>query len=358
MTGPKGYGWDAGWEKTWRMEGAPALRPGRVMSVQRESCTVWAEGELLPAVVTGKFRSAAVEKSDFPAVGDWAALEVASGERKALVHSLLTRRTLLARRAPGKGAEAPQVLVANVDTAFIVTTFTEEFSAKRLERYLLMAREGGVEPVVLLNKSDLAAPGDDRLAQAMAAAPETAVLSVSAETGLGMEGISFYLAEGKTAAFLGSSGVGKSTLLNRLLGTAAQSTGPVREDDQRGRHTTTHREIFPVPGGGLVVDTPGLREVGVWADEAGMALAYSDIALWAAACRYADCTHMVEPACGVLKAVEDGSLPRERYDNYLKLRREAAYLKRKQDPVEAANVKKRWKSIHKGLRERVKKKRS
>lgn len=344
------WGWDARWESLWRERAASPFSPARVTAVVRGGCEVWWNGKTWPAAVTGKFRSEAETTSDFPVVGDWAVVGATDTGERVLVHGLLPRRSILARRAAGEESGA-QVLAANVDTVFVVTTFTDEFNARRVERYLAMAREGGVTPVVLLNKSDLAAADDGRLAEARTSSPGVVVVPVSARAGKGLEALAPYLTAGKTSAFLGSSGVGKSSLLNRLLGREAQSTGPVREDDQEGRHTTTRREMFTVAGGGLVIDTPGLREVGLWSDGAALAQSFSDVEEWAGNCRYTDCSHTVEPGCGVLAALADGRMERGRYDNYLKLRKEAAYLKRKTDPVAGTNAKKRWKSMNKSMKD-------
>jgi ribosome biogenesis GTPase len=213
-----------------------------------------------------------------------------------------------------------------------------------------MVRQSGIEPVVLLNKSDLADAGDDRMAEAIDVNPGGAVHRVSARSREGLDVVSFYLAEGKTGIFLGSSGVGKSTLLNVLLGGEIQRTNDIRLSDGKGRHTTTARQMFLLPGGGLVIDTPGLREIQPWADDAALAEAFSEIAALARSCRFADCAHGPESGCAVKEAVDSGALPVDRYESYLKLQKEMAYLRRKADPVEDADNKRRWKNIHKAAK--------
>jgi ribosome biogenesis GTPase len=202
----------------------------------------------------------------------------------------------------------------------------------------------------VLNKSDLADAGDDRMAEAIDVNPGGAVHRVSARSGEGLDVVGFYLAQGRTGIFLGSSGVGKSTLLNALLGGEIQKTNDIRLSDGKGRHTTTVRQMFLLPGGGLVIDTPGLREIQPWADDAALAEAFSEIEALACACRFTDCTHEPESGCAVKAAVESGALPADRYEAYLKLRKEMAYLRRKVDPVADAANKRRWKNIHRAAK--------
>lgn len=327
----------------------------RVTAVYRDKCLLaFPEGERT-AEVTGRFRYEAESRSEFPAVGDWVLASVA-GPDLALIHSILPRRSVLARKVAGKTTEA-QVLAANVECAFIVTSFNEDFNLRRLERYLAMIKEADVEPVILVNKSDLAQPEDNRLAQAGGVAIGVDVLRVSAWTGEGVDSIDDRLKQGLTGVFLGSSGVGKSSLLNRLLGREIQETQTVRMSDSHGRHTTTARQMFALPSGGFVIDTPGLREIGLWGSDSVLEDVYADVARLAQECRFRDCRHQGEADCAVAHALESGKIDAGRWAGYVKLQKELAYLKRKKDPEQQANTKKRWKKIHKSIRGHIKRKR-
>jgi len=274
----------------------------------------------------------------------------------ALIHSIVLRTLVISRKAAGQATEE-QILAANVDFAFIVTSFNEDFNLRRIERYLALIKQAGVKPVILLNKSDLAGQHDDRLEKASAVANDAPVFRVSAVTGEGLNEILSRLNNGKTGIFLGSSGVGKSTILNRLLGKEIQATQTIRLSDSKGRHTTTSRQMFFLPGGGLVIDTPGLREIQLWGDSSALSEVYTDIARLAEQCRFRDCRHQGEVDCAVARALETGELPAGRWAGYTKLQKELAYLKRKQDPEQRANSKRRWKSIHKQARAILKRKR-
>lgn len=312
------------------------------------------EGERT-AEVTGRFRFEAESKSDFPAVGDWVMAAV-EGPDLALIHSIVPRTSSLSRKAPGQTTEE-QVLAANVEVAFIITSFNEDFNLRRLERYLALAKQAGAKPVILLNKADVAEKNDTRLEKTREIASGAPVYRVSAMTGEGLEDILSHLASGTTGIFLGSSGVGKSTLLNRLLGKDVQPTQTIRLSDSKGRHTTTARQMFVLPNGGFVIDTPGLREIQLWTDASILDDVYDDIAALAQQCRFRDCRHQEEIDCAVRHALEKGKLAAGRWQGYIKLQKELAYLKRKNDPEENANTKKRWKSIHKSMRGYMKRKR-
>jgi ribosome biogenesis GTPase / thiamine phosphate phosphatase len=344
------WGWSPAWEGVLAAQGElePGFTAGRVTAVFRDQCLLrLPEGERT-GEVTGRFRHLAPNSAAFPAVGDWAVVQDA-GSDLALVHAILPRRNVVSRKEAGTAAEE-QILAANVDVAFVMTAFDADFNLRRIERYAVMVRQSGIEPVVLLNKSDLAESGDERMAEAIDVNPGGTVHRLSARAGEGLDVVGFYLAEEKTGIFLGSSGVGKSTLLNALLGGEVQRTSGIRLADGRGRHTTTARQMFMLPGGGLVIDTPGLREIQPWADDAALAEAFSEIAALGRACRFADCTHGPEVGCAVKDAVASGALPADRYESYLKLRKEMAYLRRKADPVEDAENKRRWKTIHKSAK--------
>jgi ribosome biogenesis GTPase len=342
------WGWSPSWEAAALKFIEPDQTVGRVTAVFREKCLLRLPDKERTGEVTGRFRHLAIKASAYPAVGDWVLAQVA-GPELALIHGLLPRRNVLSRKEAGLAVQE-QVLAANVDVVFVVTAFDADFNIRRIERYAVLVRQAGMEPVVLINKSDLAGLEDARLAEARDANPGGAVHSISAKSGEGLDVVKFYFSEGKTGLFLGSSGVGKSTLLNSLLGDDVQRTKPIRVSDGRGRHTTAARQMFRLPEGGLVIDTPGLREIQLWADEPALAEAFSDIAGLTPFCRYTDCTHGPESGCAVKAAVEKGTVPADRYAGYLKLRKELSYLRRKQDPAEEAAHKRRWKNIHRAAR--------
>ncbi len=325
------------------------LLPARVVSAHqglyRVACAV---GERL-AEPSGGLRHAARGPEQLPAVGDWVALRTRQGERRASIVGLLPRRSAFVRRAAG---ERPlvQVLAANVDTAFLVTGLDRDFNPRRIERALVMAWESGAVPVVLLNKADLCDDPLARRSEIEKVAPGIAVRVVAARSGVGLEQLAPWLVRGRTVVLLGSSGVGKSTIVNRLLGWERQATGEVRATDQRGRHTTTSRELIELPGGGLLLDTPGLREIQLWSDGAGVDAAFGDLAELARSCRFGDCSHLSEPGCAVRAAVADGRLASARLASYQKLQAEARALAIREDPLLRRREAARWKAIHKSLR--------
>lgn len=344
----KMWGWSPVWEAAAKKLIEPGHVVGRVTAVFRERCLLRSSDGERTGEVSGRFRHLALSSAAYPAVGDWVLAQTA-GPNLAIIHGLLPRRNFLSRKGPGQAVQE-QVLAANVDLVFVMTAFDQDFNIRRIERYAVLARQAGIEPVVLINKSDLAGAGDERLAEARDVNPTGSVHRISAQSGEGLDIVRFYLPEGTTGVFLGSSGVGKSTLLNALLGGDVQKTKPVRVSDGKGRHTTAARQMFMLPSGGLVIDTPGLREIQLWADEPALAEAFSEIAGLARLCRYRDCSHGPESGCAVKEAVEAGTLRADRYEGYLKLRKELAYLERKQSQAQEAEHKRRWKNIHRAAK--------
>jgi ribosome biogenesis GTPase len=307
------------------------------------------------AVISGRFRHEALGPGDLPAVGDWVA--VATGDDTAVIQAVLPRRTAFTRNASdstrrgGLRLSEDQVLAANVDVAFVVAGLDGDFNLRRLERYLAVAWSGGAMPVIVLNKSDVAADLEGLRVAAEAVAPGVDVWAVSALTGDGVEALrDAHLGRGRTAVVLGSSGVGKSTLVNALLGSERQRTAAVREDDSRGRHTTTHRELVRLPGGALLIDTPGIRSLGVAGASEGIDPAFADIAELAAECRFGDCRHAAEPGCAVQAALADGRLSGDRFESHRKLEREAAHVARASDPLARAAERRKWRAIHTSVR--------
>jgi ribosome biogenesis GTPase / thiamine phosphate phosphatase len=326
----------------------------RVVAVHKETSIVRGpDGVDRSAVVSGRFRFGALAPSDYPAVGDW--VMVANGWQPALISAVLPRRSAFVRsaadatrRSAGNLADE-QVLAANVDVAFLVTGLDHDFNLRRLERYLAVAWSSGVRPVIVLNKADVALDLEDRLLAVESIAPAVPIVVLSALTGDHVTDLAPYLTAGQTAVVLGSSGVGKSTLVNALLGEQRQTTAAVREDDSRGRHTTTHRELFELAGGGQLIDTPGIRALEVAGADEGVDTVFDDIADLALACRFSDCRHEGEPGCAVRSALEDGRLSHDRLASHRKLEREIAHAERKGDARARAAEAKRWKSIHKAV---------
>ncbi|MGH2617408.1 MAG: ribosome small subunit-dependent GTPase A [Thermomicrobiales bacterium] len=286
-----------------------------------------------------------------PAVGDWVA--VADDDHRAVIHQVLHRRTAMIRRAADphlRDTPRQQVIAANVDLFGIVTSANRDLNPRRLERYMTAAWDSGATPLVVLNKIDLA----DDIAPMVAVIEEVAfgaaIVPVSALTGAGIDMLRTHVGRGTTVGLVGSSGVGKSSLINRLVGREVQYVKEIREDDARGRHTTTRRELVLLPGGGVLVDTPGMRELGLIEDEGGVDATFADIAEIARDCRFNDCRHESEPGCAVQAALHSGLLSADRLQSYRKLQREIAAAERRRDPVLAANERRKWKTIHKELR--------
>jgi ribosome biogenesis GTPase / thiamine phosphate phosphatase len=327
-------------------EHAPGLVPGRVTVQHRGSWLVATEESDDLVGITGRLRHSAAP-GELPVVGDWVGL------REGLIDAVLPRSSKFSRKMPFTEV-SEQVLVANVDVAFLVMGLDErDFNLRRLERYLTTAWEGGATPVIVLNKVDLAVELEHQIGEVETVAFGVPVHAVSAETGDGIEDLRRHLAGRATVVLLGSSGVGKSTIINRLLGEERFRTNEVRSDG-RGRHTTTHRELVPVPGGGVIIDTPGLRELQLWETDGGLDQTFVDVAELISRCRFSDCQHKTEPGCAVKAALADGSLPAERWESYLKLQRELAHLERKLDPKLRSDERKRWAAMTKSHRQRRK----
>lgn len=333
-------GWSPFFENQRSPSDAPEWIPGRVVEEGRGLYRLIAEtGEGL-AELAGKARLAAEEGERLPAVGDWVLASWPAG--RARIERLLSARTRFSRGAAGAKAQE-QVLAANIDTAFLVTSCNRDFNLRRLERYLAAAWESGARPVVVLNKADLAEEPDAFRAEAESKLVGVPVLLASAAREEGIAALKERVSAGETAAFLGSSGVGKSSLINALLGSERQTVGAVRASDDRGRHNTTSRQLLMLPGGGAVIDTPGLRELRLWREGEGEGLdtAFQDVHSLAMGCRFRDCRHEAEPGCAVLEAAASGGLDSGRLEGYRKLEREQEFLESRQDPaLRSARLKK------------------
>jgi ribosome biogenesis GTPase len=315
-------GWDDRFAALLASE-APGLAPGRILSEERGQYLVASSSGEGPASASGRLRhdTELDPTAAWPTVGDWVAMEPGAAEAHRLIQRVLTRRTEVVRRSPGDRKLPSQVLAANVDVVFVVTSVNQEFNVRRLERYVTVAWESGATPIVLLSTADLADDLEVFRIAAEAAAPAVDVIAVSAITGQGLEDVRRHLGVGRTVVFMGSSGVGKSSIVNALAGEPLLDTGGIRLDDARGRHTTTRRQLVRLVGG-LLIDTPGLREMGVL-DGDGLATAFDDVDRLVTECRFSDCQHRSEPGCAVRAALGSGALDRSRFDAYQKLQREA-----------------------------------
>jgi ribosome biogenesis GTPase len=325
--------------------------PGRVVAEDRGLYLVaTARGEIR-AGISGRFRfDAGGNPAAFPAVGDWVALDVR--EDGGTIQGLLPRRTAFSRLGAGRETYT-QVLGANVDLVFVVTSLNRDFNVRRLERFLSAVWESGARPIVILSKADLAENLEGCRLEAEASAPGVPILVVSAIDGTGLDDVRAHLAVGRTVAVVGSSGVGKSTLINALAGQDLQAVSEIRLDDARGRHTTSRRHLLQLDGAGLILDTPGMREFALL-DDAGLAASFADVEAAAETCRFSDCAHRSEPGCAVRAAIATGALASERLAAFEKLGREAAAAERRVDAIARIDERRRWKVIHKSVRAHMK----
>jgi ribosome biogenesis GTPase len=349
------YGWSAFFRDAFRAHEEPGIEPARVIAPHRGTSIVASARGELRASITGRLRLA-IEEGDesAPAVGDWVATLARPDEGSATIHAVLPRRTKLSRKSAGRGA-AEQVVAANVDIAFLVSALTRDMNPRRIERYLTVVLEGGADPVLLLTKADLCDDPSAMRDLAATVAGRAPIHVVSSVTGDGIGAVEAYLTGHKTAVLLGSSGVGKSTLINRLLGREVLVTQGIREGG-KGRHTTTHRELLVTPSGGLLIDTPGMRELGLWEGDEGVKDVFGEIEAIAAGCRFRDCEHDDEPGCAVRAALEAGQITADRLVSFLKLKREIAHMERQRDARSRSAEKARGKQMSRMVKDIQKRK--
>jgi len=345
-------GWDDRFARSFPPFAAAGLVPARVALEHKHAYVLLSPAGEFTASCTGRLLHASLQRADLPAVGDWIAMRPRPGEAHADIHAVLPRRTKFSRTAPGD-AGGEQIVAANIDTVLLVTALDQNYNLRRIERCLTMAWESGAQPVVVLNKTDLHPDPEAVRSDVAAIASGAPVVALSAERGDGLANLEPWLTPGRTLALLGSSGVGKSTLINRLLGHDRQRTNVISDAVGKGRHTTTHRELILAPSGVLVIDTPGMRELQLWAPDAdAFDATFADIAPLAAHCRFRDCSHQGEPGCAVAVALDSGALDPARWASFQKLQREQAYAARKADSRLARQNKADWKRLNRNQRQR------
>jgi ribosome biogenesis GTPase len=344
-------GWTESLARGFESHLADDLLPARVIAQHRGSYTVLGSRGELNARASGRLLHGASAGGVRPAVGDWVGVS-ADAAGTTVIHVVMPRTGKFSRNVADNSTEE-QVLAANIDLAFVVTGLDRDFNLRRIERYLAVAYAGGIAPVIVLTKSDLCEDVDEKGRAVSDIAPGAPVEVISNVTAAGIEGVRSHLTRGATAVVLGSSGVGKSSLINHLLGGDTQRTGEVRRDG-KGRHVTTHRELFRIPGGALIIDTPGIRQLKLWTAEEGLPATFEDVEALASECKFADCRHESEPGCAIRRAIATGELSRARFNSYLKLMRELRSLEVRRDARARSEERKKWKKIHRDYRARTK----
>jgi len=350
-------GWDDACARAFEaLDGGPDVAPARVAIEFNYLYRVWSARGEHDATAAGRLKHRAASRRDLPAVGDWVAVRTRPGHAQGAIVAVLPRRSAFVRKMAGAVTDE-QVVAANVDVVFIVMGLDPDFNVRRLERYLLLAHESGAAPVVLLTKPDVSDDVPARVAETASVAGSTPIHVASPRLGTGLEVVTAYLAPGRTGALLGSSGVGKTTIINRLTGEGVRRTREVRESDSRGRHTTSHRELIVLPNGGLIIDTPGMRELQLWDVGEAVRETFDDVEALAAGCHFTDCRHRDEPRCAVKAAVAAGTVGAARLESYHKLQDELLALGRQQDVRAQQEDKRQARIVGKAVRKHIREKR-
>lgn len=332
------FGWSDFFADSFRFYAGKVYTVGRIYLEHKGIYWLYTEMGEISAEIAGKMRYVARKREDLPAVGDWAVIQIRENERKATIYGILPRKSKFSRKTPGAITEE-QIVAANIDTVMLVSGLDNDFNPRRIERYITMAQSSGAEPVIVLNKADVCEYVEQRLSEVEQIAHGILVVLISAIQDNTSEVLLPFISKGQTVALLGSSGVGKSTITNRLLGRERQEVQEVRVKDSCGRHTTTNRELLILPNGGLIIDTPGMRELQLWTNDEELHTTFEDIEILAQQCYFSNCQHSGEIGCAVTEALENGNLNSARLNNYNKMQRELAYLLEKQD-FRAAQMKK------------------
>ena len=346
----KALGWDKFFEEQFDKYRSSGFEPGRITIEQKERYMVHTAYGEFTGEVSGKLLYSTESNSDFPKVGDWVVLSIFKEESKVIVHEVLKRKNKFSRKFPGRKTEE-QVLAANIDFIFIVQSLDENYNLRRIERYITMVHESKAEPVILLNKSDLDKDPVKKLSEVQKFFPGIKCFTLSSINNIGIEPLKEIIHSGITYAFSGSSGVGKSTIINKLAGKDIFNTQEVRIKDSRGKHTTTHRQLIFLENGGLVIDTPGMRGLELWNAPSGIAETFNEIDQYAECCHFSNCTHTSEIRCAVINALHNGKISEARYKSYLKLQKELRYLETKQDKFSYLESKKKMKILHRAIKD-------
>lgn len=336
------FGWNEWFEEKLKAKGLSYSEIGRVVWENRGFYKI----ESILGVFNGKLRGKLINRGEIPVTGDWVIFKREENTEFLIIEGILERKSKISRKSAGDITEE-QILAANTDIVFVVTALDEDFNLRRIERYLALVWESGAKPVILLTKKDIAENVEEKVREVEKISFDTQVIAVSSFKNENIESVKKLILYGKTAVLIGSSGTGKSTLINSIIGEELLKTGEIREKDGRGKHTTTSREMIFLDNGGIVIDSPGLREIQLWDVKEGISSVFEDVEKYMGKCKFRNCTHTVEPGCAIIEAIENGEISEKRYQNYLKLKKEERYIAGKTDEKIREEEKNKWKEISK-----------